>query len=71
MIRILDILPGNRAVVSTADLFRVVIEPGAEIMAELFDEQEASECVDLFNAMNRGRQARAVDYAALAQSSSS
>lgn len=71
MVNVLEILPGERAIVSTAGLFRVAIEPGHEVAAELYDAQEAAEFCDTYNETFAGRRAVAYDYAALAQQASS
>jgi hypothetical protein len=64
MVRILSVLPGNTAVVSTDRLYRVVTGRSKEVIAELVDMQQATIIVD---ALRRsGQLAEAIPYGAAA-----
>ena len=64
MVRVLSVLPGNTAVVSTDRLFRVVAGPKREVVEEFVDVHEAAAAVALLR--RSGQLAEAVPYSALA-----
>ena len=64
MVRVLSVLPGNTAVVSTDRLFRVVAGPNREVVEEFVDVHEAAAAVALLR--RSGQLAEAVPYSALA-----
>lgn len=66
MIRVLEVAEGgNRAVVNTAGLYRVVLEPSGKIIAELVDAEVAEDmCQSVLNCNRNGaKRARAISYA--------
>ena len=62
--KVIAVLPGNTAVVSTDRLFRVVAGPNREVVEEFVDVHEAAAAVALLR--RSGQLAEAVPYSALA-----
>lgn len=64
MVRVLSVLPGGSAVVSTDRLFRVVAGDRREIVDEFLDVQQAAAAVAMLR--RSGQLAEAIPYSALA-----
>jgi hypothetical protein len=64
MVRVLTVLPGNTAVVSTDRLFRVVAGANREVVEEFLDVHQAAAAVALLR--RSGQLAEAIPYSALA-----
>jgi hypothetical protein len=71
MIAVLEVLPGDRAIVSTAGLVRVVVPAENDIVAELIDKREAELTASLLKKTWPEKRFDVVAYDALPQSSSS
>jgi hypothetical protein len=59
---VLAVLPGHMAVVSTEDLYRVVINPGAESLHEFMTKERADDEAARFNRCCRSAVASVVGY---------
>jgi hypothetical protein len=69
MIRVLEILEGDRAVVSTEGLFRVCLRPSDRIIGELMPKDDADDLV--LACRGAGAHADSLAYASLAHMASS
>ena len=61
--RVLQVLDGQRAIVSTRGKRRVVIEPGNEVLAEFVGVSQAATLAAYFNDCHHDRRAVVVKYA--------
>jgi hypothetical protein len=64
-ISILEVLPGNRAIVTTKRRFRVAVQATGEVVDELVCERRARSLVALHNELHPGEVAVAIPYSAL------
>lgn len=64
MIAVLEVLPGERAIVSTKDLFRVQAEPSGRVLAELLPRNLADARARGFDGGECGETAKIVPYVA-------
>ena len=73
MIDVLEVLPGDRAIVSTAGYCRVVLQPSGRIINEFVEPRAAKRMASLFNRCRTATTevAEAVSYEALCQNASS
>jgi hypothetical protein len=66
MLQILS-LGNGEAVVSTENLFRLVIQPGNCVVDELVSAAEADAFIESFDAMNAGHWAERISYSQITQ----
>jgi hypothetical protein len=63
MIKVIEVLPGELRI-SSEGLFRVAIQPSAEVMGELLEVEQATAMATSFNNCNVGLEATVCPYIA-------